>query len=51
MKSIKKTEQRGATMAEYALMLVVILVVAVGACRLVGTNVNNATNRAAGAIQ
>jgi Flp pilus assembly pilin Flp len=35
------TEERGQDIAEYAVMLAVILVVVVGTIRLVGSNANN----------
>ncbi len=45
------TEQRGQDIAEYAVMLAVILVIVVGAIRLVGSNANNVFSAAASSIQ
>ena len=44
-------EDRGQDIAEYAVMLAVILVLVVGTIRLVGTNANNAFSSAASSIQ
>jgi Flp pilus assembly pilin Flp len=41
----------GQDIAEYAVMLAVILVLVVGTIRLVGTNANNAFSAAASSIQ
>ena len=41
----------GQDIAEYAVMLAVILVIVVGTLRLIGTNANNAFSAAASAIQ
>jgi Flp pilus assembly pilin Flp len=35
------TEERGQDVAEYAVMLAVILVIVIGTVRLIGTNANN----------
>jgi Flp pilus assembly pilin Flp len=43
--------EEGQDIAEYAVMLAVILVLVVGTIRLVGTNANNAFSNAASAIQ
>jgi Flp pilus assembly pilin Flp len=44
-------EDRGQDIAEYAVMLAVILVLVVGTIRLVGSNANNAFSSAASSIQ
>ena len=44
-------EEDGQDIAEYAVMLAVILVLVVGTIRLVGSNANNAFSAAASAIQ
>ncbi len=44
-------EDRGQDIAEYAVMLAVILVLVVGTIRLVGTNANNAFSSAASSIR
>jgi Flp pilus assembly pilin Flp len=44
-------EDAGQDIAEYAVMLAVILVLVVGTIRLVGSNANNAFSAAASAIQ
>lgn len=44
-------EDSGQDIAEYAVMLVVILVLVVGTIRLVGTNANNVFSNAASSIQ
>jgi Flp pilus assembly pilin Flp len=44
-------EDRGQDIAEYAVMLAVILVIVVGTIRLVGSNANNVFSNAASAIQ
>jgi Flp pilus assembly pilin Flp len=41
----------GQDIAEYAVMLAVILVLVVGTVRLIGTNANNAFSSAASALQ
>jgi Flp pilus assembly pilin Flp len=45
------TEDTGQDIAEYAVMLAVILVLVVGTIRLVGSNANNAFSSAASALQ
>jgi len=45
------TEDRGQDIAEYAVMLAVILALVVGTIRLVGSNANNAFSSAASSIQ
>ena len=45
------TEDEGQDIAEYAVMLAVILVIVVGTIRLVGSNANNVFSRAASSIQ
>lgn len=45
------TEQDGQDIAEYAVMLAVILVLVVGTIRLVGSNANNVFSAAASSIQ
>ena|SRR5215475_10499085 len=44
-------KEEGQDIAEYAVMLAVILVLVVGTIRLVGSNANNAFSQAASAIQ
>jgi len=44
-------EQRGQDIAEYAVMLAVILVLVVGTIRLIGSNANNVFSAAASSIQ
>ena len=44
-------EERGQDIAEYAVMLAVILVLVVGTIRLVGSNANNAFSSVASSIQ
>ena len=41
----------GQDIAEYAVMLAVILVIVVGTVRLIGSNANNAFSQAASSIQ
>jgi Flp pilus assembly pilin Flp len=41
----------GQDIAEYAVMLAVILVIVVGTIRLIGSNANNAFSQAASSIQ
>jgi Flp pilus assembly pilin Flp len=43
--------EQGQDIAEYAVMLAVILVLVVGTIRLVGSNANNAFSQAASSIQ
>jgi Flp pilus assembly pilin Flp len=45
------SEDQGQDIAEYAVMLAVILVLVVGTIRLIGTNANNVFSSAASAIQ
>lgn len=44
-------EEKGQDIAEYAVMLAVILVLVVGTIRLIGTNANNAFSNVASSIQ
>jgi Flp pilus assembly pilin Flp len=44
-------DDKGQDIAEYAVMLAVILVLVVGTIRLVGSNANNAFSQAASSIQ
>jgi Flp pilus assembly pilin Flp len=44
-------EEQGQDIAEYAVMLAVILVLVVGTIRLIGSNANNAFSSAASSIQ
>ena len=44
-------EEKGQDIAEYAVMLAVILVLVVGTIRLVGSNANNAFSNVASALQ
>jgi Flp pilus assembly pilin Flp len=44
-------EDEGQDIAEYAVMLAVILVLVVGTVRLIGSNANNAFSAVASAIQ
>ena len=45
------TDDRGQDIAEYAVMLAVILVLVVGTIRLVGSNANNVFSSVASAVQ
>jgi Flp pilus assembly pilin Flp len=45
------SDDRGQDIAEYAVMLAVILVIVVGTIRLIGSNANNAFSAAASTIQ
>ncbi|MBZ5722143.1 MAG: Flp family type IVb pilin [Acidobacteriia bacterium] len=45
------SEDQGQDIAEYAVMLAVILVLVVGTIRLIGTNANNAFSAVASSIQ
>jgi Flp pilus assembly pilin Flp len=45
------TEEEGQSIAEYAVLLAVILVLVIGTVRLVGTNANTAFSTVASAIQ
>ena len=44
-------EDEGQDIAEYAVMLAVILVIVIGTIRLVGSNANNAFSAAASSLQ
>ena len=44
-------DERGQDIAEYAVMLVVILVIVVGTIRLIGSNANNVFSQVGSAIQ
>jgi Flp pilus assembly pilin Flp len=44
-------EDRGQDIAEYAVMLAVILVLVVGTIRLIGTNANTVFSNAASSVQ
>ena len=44
-------EEEGQDIAEYAVMLAVILVIVVGAIRLIGSNANNVFSNVASSIQ
>jgi len=44
-------EEEGQDIAEYAVMLAVILVLVVGTIRLIGSNANNVFSNAASSIQ
>lgn len=45
------SDERGQDIAEYAVMLAVILIIVVGTIRLIGSNANNAFSAAASSIQ
>ena len=45
------TDQQGQDIAEYAVMLAVILVIVVGTIRLIGTNANTVFSATASSIQ
>jgi Flp pilus assembly pilin Flp len=45
------TDDQGQDIAEYAVMLAVILVLVVGTIRLIGSNANNVFSQAASSIQ
>ena len=45
------TEDEGQDIAEYAVMLAVVLVLVVGTIRLVGSNANNAFSSVASSLQ
>ena len=45
------TEETGQDIAEYAVMLAVILVVVVGTLKLIGSNANNAFSAVASSLQ
>ena len=44
-------DERGKDIAEYAVMLAVILVIVVGTIRLIGSNANNVFSQVGSAIQ
>jgi Flp pilus assembly pilin Flp len=44
-------EEQGQDIAEYAVMLAVILVIVVGTVRLIGSNANNVFSQVASSIQ
>jgi Flp pilus assembly pilin Flp len=44
------TDERGQDIAEYAVMLAVILVLVIGTVRLIGTNANNVFSSVASSI-
>ena len=50
LKELRRQEQ-GQDIAEYAVMLAVILVLVVGTIRLIGSNANNVFSNAASSIQ
>jgi Flp pilus assembly pilin Flp len=45
------SDERGQDIAEYAVMLAVILVIVVGTIRLIGSNANNVFSSVASSIQ
>ena len=45
------SDERGQDVAEYAVMLAVILVIVVGTVRLIGTNANNVFSSVASSVQ
>jgi Flp pilus assembly pilin Flp len=45
------TDDQGQDIAEYAVMLAVILVLVIGTVRLIGTNANNAFSSVASSVQ
>jgi Flp pilus assembly pilin Flp len=53
MRIIKRlwSDERGQDIAEYAVMLAVILVIVVGTIRLIGSNANNVFSEVSSAIQ
>ena len=53
MKRLKQlwSDERGQDIAEYAVMLAVILVIVVGTIRLIGSNANNVFSQVGSAIQ
>jgi Flp pilus assembly pilin Flp len=44
------TDEQGQDIAEYAVMLAVILVLVIGTVRLIGTNANNAFSQVASSL-
>ena len=53
MKRLKQlwNDERGQDIAEYAVMLAVILVIVVGTIRLIGSNANNVFSQVGSSIQ
>ena len=45
------SEEKGQDIAEYAVMLAVILIIVIGTIRLVGSNANNVFSSVASAVQ
>lgn len=45
------SEDRGQSIAEYAVMLAVILIIVVGTIRIIGSNANTVFSQAASSIQ
>ena len=45
------TDERGQDIAEYAVMLAVILIIVVGTVRLIGSNANNAFSNVASSLK
>lgn len=45
------SDEQGQDIAEYAVMLAVILVLVIGTVRLIGTNANNVFSQAASSLQ
>ena len=45
------TDERGQDIAEYAVMLAVILVIVIGTVRLIGSNANNVFSQVGSALQ
>ena len=45
------SEERGQDVAEYAVMLAVILVIVIGTVRLIGTNANTVFSQVASSVQ
>ncbi len=45
------SDERGQDIAEYAVMLAVILVLVIGTVRLIGNNANNAFSQVASSLQ
>jgi len=45
------SDEQGQDIAEYAVMLAVILVLVIGTVRLIGSNANNAFSQAASSLQ
>ncbi|HEX8814022.1 MAG TPA: hypothetical protein VF753_00830 [Terriglobales bacterium] len=45
------SDERGQDVAEYAVMLAVVLVIVIGTVRLIGSNANNIFSSVASAIQ